>query len=128
MSFASNYTLFVFFAVGADASERRYVSLPDTDAWKRRLLLGRSRFVFFVFFDVEKFLWFDFPPLGPSTSVLCFPCEITLVLSEVFAGGRVLAAFFRCCGTLVHRRREMGLNRIGGDNQRVGKGRFEEGS
>ena len=48
-------------------------------------------------------------------------------LSELFAVGRVLAAFFRCCGTLVHRRREMGLNRMGAENQVVGKGRFGEG-
>ena len=86
MSFASNYTLFVFFAVGADASERRYVSLPDTDAWKRRLLLGRSRFVFFAF-DVEKFLWFDFPSFGAVDLSSAFPCEITLVFVRSFRIG-----------------------------------------
>ena len=58
----------------------------------------------------------------------CFPCERTLVLSGFFAVWRVLAAFFLCCGTWVHRRREMGLNRMAGDNQWVGKGCFDERS
>ena len=47
-------------------------------------------------------------------------------MSKVFAARRVLAAFFRFCGTWGRKEREMGLNRMGGDNQRVGKGRFDE--
>ncbi len=74
-------------------------------------------FVFLVFFDVENFCAFR-----------VFRVRLLCVLSEVFAARHVLATFFCRCGTLVHRRREMGLNRMAAGNQWVGKGRFAEGS
>ena len=51
---------------------------------------------------------------------------MTLVLSEVFAQRRVLAAFFSFCGTLVRKEQEMGLFLIAADNQWVAREGFME--